>query len=90
MVHDSINKDYGSYLKYSKYGAFTLNRMTRRLEKNTGKYAGRGSVTARGKCGEGGSMELLSVISVLRMSTSLPLPLLWVEIFFILFYLCFM
>jgi hypothetical protein len=24
MVHDSVNKKYGFYLKYSKYGAFTL------------------------------------------------------------------
>jgi hypothetical protein len=24
MVHDSINKKYGTYLKYSKYGAFIL------------------------------------------------------------------
>jgi hypothetical protein len=37
------------------------------------KQRRRGSVTARRKCGEGGSMELLSVLSVLRMNKQLPL-----------------
>jgi hypothetical protein len=27
MVRDSINKNYCSYLKYPKYGAFTLNNI---------------------------------------------------------------
>jgi hypothetical protein len=45
----------------------------RKNKKIIGKHAGGGSVTTRRKCGEDGSIELLSVISVSRMNKPQPL-----------------
>jgi hypothetical protein len=50
-----------------------VNTATKRLEGNIGECNGGGSVTARGRCGGGRYMGLLSVASVYSLNVSLKI-----------------